>query len=66
MNINLNSAKNYFNEMMEEVIKGNEYFILHQGKPLAKIVPVKEDTLSRAEIVERLFSYQTLSRQDHL
>ena len=61
MNINLNSAKNYFNEMIEEVVKGNEYFILHHGKPIVKIVPVREDALSRAEIIEKLFSYQTLS-----
>ena len=61
MNINIKSAKSYFNEMIEEVMKGNEYFILNQGKPIAQILPVKEDTLSRPEIVERLFSYQTLS-----
>ena len=61
MNINITSAKSYFNEMIEEVIKGNEYFIIQHGKPIARITPVKEDTLSRAEIVERLFSYQTLS-----
>ena len=61
MNINIKSAKSYFNEMIEEVMKGNEYFILNQGKPIARILPVKEDTLSRPEIVERLFSYQTLS-----
>jgi len=61
MNINIDSAKSYFNEMIEEVIKGNEYFILKQGKPIARIVPVKEDIPSRSEIVEKLFSYQTLS-----
>ena len=61
MNINIDSAKNYFNEMIEEIIKGNEYFIIKQGKAIARIIPVKEDTYSRAEIVERLFSYQTLS-----
>jgi prevent-host-death family protein len=60
MNINFNSAKSYFNEMIEEVVKGNEYYIIRQGKPVARIVPVKEDALSRQEIVERLFSYQTL------
>jgi antitoxin (DNA-binding transcriptional repressor) of toxin-antitoxin stability system len=60
MNININSAKSYFTEMIDEVVKGNEYFILRQGKPIAQILPVKEDTLSRAEIVEKLFSYQTL------
>jgi antitoxin (DNA-binding transcriptional repressor) of toxin-antitoxin stability system len=60
MNINITSAKSYFTEMIDEVVKGNEYFILRQGKPIAQIVPVKEDALSRAEIVERLFSYQTL------
>ena len=66
MNINYNSAKSYFNEMIEEVVKGNEYFILQHGKPIARIVPVKEDMLSRAEIIEKLFSYQTLSRHDRL
>jgi len=60
MNININSAKSYFTEMIDEVVKGNEYFILQQGKPIAQIIPVKEDALSRAEIVEKLFSYQTL------
>ena len=61
MNININSAKSYFNEMIEEVVKGREYLILQHGKPIARIVPVKEDAYSRAEIIERLFSYQTLS-----
>ena len=61
MNITINSAKSYFTEMIDEVAKGNEYFILQHGKPIAHIVPVKEDALSRAEIIERLFSYQTLS-----
>ena len=61
MNINIDSAKNYFSEMIDEVVKGNEYLIIKQGKPIARIIPVKEDLPSRAEIVERLFSYQTLS-----
>ena len=61
MNINFDSAKNYFSEMIEEVVKGNEYLIIKQGKPIARIIPVKEDIPSRAEIIERLFSYQTLS-----
>ncbi|MDR2470599.1 MAG: hypothetical protein LBD09_00640 [Treponema sp.] len=60
MNININSAQSYFSEMIGEVVKGNEYFIIQQGKPIARIIPVRADTLSRAEIVERLFSYQTL------
>ncbi|MDR2552224.1 MAG: type II toxin-antitoxin system Phd/YefM family antitoxin [Treponema sp.] len=60
MNINIHSAKSYFTEMIDQVVQGNEYYILRQGKPIAQIVPVKEDVLSRAEIVERLFSYQTL------
>ena len=61
MNINIDSAKSYFNEMIEEVVKGNEYYILKQGKPIARIIPVKEEDLSREEIVEHIFSYQTLS-----
>jgi antitoxin (DNA-binding transcriptional repressor) of toxin-antitoxin stability system len=47
-------------EMMDEVEKGREYFILKQGKPIARLLPVKEGALSRAEVVEKLFSFQTL------
>ena len=60
MNINISSAQSYFLEMMDQVAQGNEYFILKQGKPVAQVLPVKEDALSRAEVVERLFSFQTL------
>jgi prevent-host-death family protein len=60
MDININSAKNYFSEMMDEVVRGREYFILKHGKPIARVVPVFEDAPTRAEITERLFSYQTL------
>jgi prevent-host-death family protein len=58
MNININSAKNYFSEMMEEIQNGKDYVIMKQGKPIAKILPVKDNILNRGEIVERLFSYQ--------
>jgi prevent-host-death family protein len=61
MNINIDSAKNYFMEMMDEVVKGREYFIINHGKAVARIVPVFEDVPTRAEITERLFSYQTLA-----
>jgi prevent-host-death family protein len=61
MDININSAKDYFMEMMEEVERGREYFILKHGKPVARIVPVVEGAPARAEITERLFSYQTLT-----
>ncbi|MDR1507697.1 MAG: type II toxin-antitoxin system Phd/YefM family antitoxin [Treponema sp.] len=60
MDINIDSAKNYFMEMMDEVVNGREYFILRHGKAIARIVPVFEDAPTRAEITERLFSYQTL------
>jgi prevent-host-death family protein len=58
MNININSAKNYFSEMMEEIQNGKDYVIMKHGKPIAKILPVKDNLLNRSEIVERLFSYQ--------
>jgi antitoxin (DNA-binding transcriptional repressor) of toxin-antitoxin stability system len=61
MNINIDSAKNYFMEMIGEVANGKEYFIIQHGKAVARIVPVFEDVPSRAEITERLFSYQTLT-----
>jgi prevent-host-death family protein len=58
MNININSAKNYFSELMEEIQNGKDYVIMKQGKPIARILPVKDNLLSRSEIVEKLFSYQ--------
>jgi prevent-host-death family protein len=61
VNINISSAKSYFMEMMDEVEKGREYFILKQGKPVAQVLPVREDALSRREVVEKLFSFQTLT-----
>lgn len=60
VNINISSAKSYFMELMDEVEKGREYFILKQGKPVAQVLPVREDALSRREVVEKLFSFQTL------
>jgi prevent-host-death family protein len=61
MNINIDSAKNYFTEMIDEVANGREYFIIKHGKAVASIIPVSEDVPARAEITERLFSYQTLT-----
>jgi antitoxin (DNA-binding transcriptional repressor) of toxin-antitoxin stability system len=61
MNINIDSAKKYFAEMIDEVINGREYFIIKHGKAVARIIPALEDVPTRAEITERLFSYQTLA-----
>jgi antitoxin (DNA-binding transcriptional repressor) of toxin-antitoxin stability system len=59
MNISFNSAKNYFAEMIEEIRKGKDYVIIMRGKPVAKISPMNENTLSRKEIVERLSAYRS-------
>ncbi|MDR0402359.1 MAG: type II toxin-antitoxin system Phd/YefM family antitoxin [Treponema sp.] len=61
MNITVDSAKNYFMEMIDEVANGKEYFIIRHGQAIARIVPVFDDVPTRAEITERLFSYQTLT-----
>jgi prevent-host-death family protein len=59
VNISINSAKSYFLEMLDEIQKGKDYVIIKRGKPVARISPVAENQPTRAEIVGRLYQYQT-------
>jgi antitoxin (DNA-binding transcriptional repressor) of toxin-antitoxin stability system len=58
MEINYNSAVDYFADMMEEIQKGKDYVIIRGGRPVARISPVYDNALARKDIVERLFHYQ--------
>ncbi|MHC6203975.1 type II toxin-antitoxin system Phd/YefM family antitoxin [Breznakiellaceae bacterium SP9] len=58
MTINITSAKNYFSELMQEIQNGKDYTIIKLGKPIAKIIPIKDDDFSRNKIVEDLFHFQ--------
>jgi antitoxin (DNA-binding transcriptional repressor) of toxin-antitoxin stability system len=62
MEINYNSAVDYFSEMIEEIQKGKDYVIIRGGHPIARISPVHANTPSRREVVERLFQYQAQKR----
>jgi antitoxin (DNA-binding transcriptional repressor) of toxin-antitoxin stability system len=62
MEINFSSAINYFPEMIEEIQKGKDYVIIKGGHPIARISPINENALSRQEIADRLFRYQSLAK----
>ncbi|MDR3166693.1 MAG: hypothetical protein LBT93_02015 [Treponema sp.] len=62
MEINFSSAINYFPEMIEEIQKGKDYVIIKGGQPIARISPIQQNNLSRREIADRLFRYQSLAK----
>ena len=63
MNIGTFDAKTRFSEIIENVQKGKNYTITKRGKPVAKIIPFSEKSSLRKDIVNQLFSYQTLSNE---
>ena len=63
MEIGTFDAKTRFSEIIENVQKGKNYTITKRGKPVAKIIPFSEKSSLRKDIVNQLFSYQTLSNE---
>lgn len=51
-------AKTHFSQLIERALRGEEIFITRRGKPVAKLVPVKETHNSEhmREAVKRLRS----------
>jgi prevent-host-death family protein len=49
-------AKNNFSSMIAEVQKGKAYTITLRGKPVAKIIPIREQKADREEITRELYS----------
>ncbi|GBR76392.1 prevent-host-death protein [Candidatus Termititenax persephonae] len=49
------AAKTHFSQILEDVAAGQGYIITRRGKPVAKIVPLPDQAVSRQEAVKQLF-----------
>ncbi|UCC40770.1 MAG: type II toxin-antitoxin system Phd/YefM family antitoxin [Candidatus Aminicenantes bacterium] len=52
--IGVREAKIYLSKLLEDVQKGKEIIITNHGKPVGKIIPVPQDSLSLGERIEKL------------
>ena len=56
-------AKTHFSRIIEEVEHGADFIVTRRGKPVAKIIPFKQEkTMTRMEAIERLMEMQKLYR----
>ena len=56
-------AKTHFSRIIEEVEQGADYVITRRGKPVAKIIPFKQEKeITRAEAVAQLIEMRKLYR----
>lgn len=58
-------ANRRFSELLREVKKGHSYLVTSHGRPIAKIIPVEEDTKtnssSRSLLLKRLRSQRAVN-----
>jgi len=54
ISIGIREAKINLSKLLKNVQKGEEIIITDRGKPVGKIVPVTQDSLSLAERIKRL------------
>lgn len=54
ISIGIREAKMNLSKLLKNVQKGEEIIITDRGKPVGKIVPVTQDSLSLAERIKRL------------
>jgi len=52
--IGVREAKIHLSRLLEDVQKGKEIIITNHGKPVGKIIPVPQESLSLEERIERL------------
>ncbi len=52
--IGVREAKINLSKLLEDVQKGREIVITNHGKPVGKIIPVPQDSLSLAERIDNL------------
>jgi prevent-host-death family protein len=60
MTIGTFEAKTHFSQLIAEVEKGRDYTITKRGKPVARIVPIPEETENFAEGIRKLAEYTRL------
>ena len=47
LQVNIDEAKTNFSKLLDRVKKGEEVIIAKRGKPIARLVPIKERPLQR-------------------
>ena len=47
-------AKTHFSQILEKIENGGDFIITKRGKPVAKIIPFKEEKMSRKEAINAL------------
>jgi len=47
-------AKNHFSELLEKALHGKETVVTKHGRPIAKIVPFREDDRPTEEVFDRI------------
>ena len=47
-------AKNHFSELLEKALHGKETVVTKHGRPIAKIVPFREDDHPSKEVFDRI------------
>jgi prevent-host-death family protein len=52
--IGVREAKIHLSQLLEDVQKGREIIITNHGKPVGKIIPVPQESLSLADRIEKL------------
>ena len=56
-------AKTHFSQILGEVERGADYVVTKRGKPVAKIIPFKQEKeLTRKEAIEKLIEMRKLYR----
>jgi len=61
--IGIFEAKTHFSQIMEACENGVDYIITRRGKPVAKIIPIKqEQEMSREEVLEKFREFRKLYR----
>lgn len=55
-------AKTHFSHILEKIENGDTFVITRRGKPVAKIIPYNEKTMSRKEAIEKLREMRKLYR----
>ncbi|MCL2266012.1 MAG: type II toxin-antitoxin system prevent-host-death family antitoxin [Treponema sp.] len=55
-------AKTHFSQILEKIENGEDFVITKRGKPVAKIIPFTEKTISRKEAIISLREMRKLYR----
>jgi len=54
ISVGIREAKTHFSKLLKNVKRGEEIIIIDRGKPVGKIVPLSNDSLSLTERIKEL------------